>query len=142
MTRINLIHPSELCDKHLMAEYRELIRIPNAVYTGKMKTKYDDAPDDYVLGEGHVKFFVNKMMWLFKRHAALYDELCYREYNVTEMIWGNDRIKFFIDNGLFNDYTPTDIGVRMNIRRIMEQLPEVPRWAHREEPMYYFLGSL
>ena len=31
MTRINLIPPKELCDQHLLAEFRELTRIPNAV---------------------------------------------------------------------------------------------------------------
>ena len=29
MTRINLVHPSQLSDQHLMAEYRELPRIVN-----------------------------------------------------------------------------------------------------------------
>lgn len=35
MTRINLIPPEELCDQHLLAEHRELTRIPNAVARGK-----------------------------------------------------------------------------------------------------------
>lgn len=30
MTRINLVPPEELCDQHLLAEHRELTRIPNA----------------------------------------------------------------------------------------------------------------
>ncbi|HGJ5874346.1 MAG TPA: pyrimidine dimer DNA glycosylase/endonuclease V [Arsenophonus apicola] len=29
MTRINVIPPNELCDQHLLAEHRELTRIPN-----------------------------------------------------------------------------------------------------------------
>ena len=35
MTRINLVPPTELCDQHLLAEHRELTRIPNAVAKGK-----------------------------------------------------------------------------------------------------------
>ena len=34
MTRINLVPPAELCDQHLLAEHRELTRIPNAVARG------------------------------------------------------------------------------------------------------------
>lgn len=59
MTRINLVHPSRLCDQHLLAELRELPRIPNGVLSGRLKRHYDDAPEHYVLGYGHVKFFVN-----------------------------------------------------------------------------------
>ena len=66
MTRINLIDPSLLCDKHLMAEYRELIRIPNAVFGRKMEPK--PITDDNVLGEGHVKFFSDKLTFLLKQH--------------------------------------------------------------------------
>ena len=98
MTRINLIHPSELCDKHLMAEMHEIMRIPNAVYKGKMQTDYPDAPKVYTLGAGHVKFFVNKLQFLHKRHQELYNELLYREFNVTEIDWSEDMIDFFKSN--------------------------------------------
>lgn len=37
MTRINVVPPSELCDQHLLAEFRELTRIPNGVLYGKFK---------------------------------------------------------------------------------------------------------
>ena len=39
MTRINLVPPEELCDQHLLAEHRELTRIPNAVAKGKYHLK-------------------------------------------------------------------------------------------------------
>ena len=50
MTRINLVPPAELCDQHLLAEHRELTRIPNAVAKGKFSLK--GQPSDYKLGEG------------------------------------------------------------------------------------------
>lgn len=62
MTRINLVPPSELCDQHLLAEHRELTRIPNAVAKGKFHLK--GQPTEYKLGEGHVRFFFNKMAFL------------------------------------------------------------------------------
>ena len=62
MTRINLISPKELCDQHLLAEHRELTRIPNAVAKGKFHLK--GQPEEYKLGEDHVRFFFNKMAFL------------------------------------------------------------------------------
>ena len=137
MTRINLIDPSELCDKHLMAEYRELIRIPNAVYSGKMKTWYKDAPSIYTLGTGHVKFFVDKILWLLNRHQDLFDELRYRGFNVTEMQIDSQMAMFFKKNKLFNEYQPTKEEVNLNISRILDRMPENPKFTHREAPTYY-----
>ena len=31
MTRINIVHPSELTDQHLIAEYREITMVPAAL---------------------------------------------------------------------------------------------------------------
>jgi len=137
MTRINLIDPSELCDKHLMAEYRELIRIPNAVWNGTMQTKYDNVPNEYVLGTGHVKFFVDKMLWLFERHSILYDELRFREFNVREIIWPDHMIEFFMSNNLWNEYNPNGKDINLNLSRIIDRLPENPKWKFRPEPLYY-----
>ena len=50
MTRINTIPPQELCDKHLMAEIREIARIPNTIKTGKAIIA--NIPDTFRLGSG------------------------------------------------------------------------------------------
>lgn len=54
MTRINLVPPEELCDQHLLAEHRELTRIPNAVAKGKYHLK--GQPAEYKLGKGMCVF--------------------------------------------------------------------------------------
>lgn len=143
MTRINLIDHAQLCDKHLMAEYRELIRIPNGVISGKLKSSYPDAPKHYVLGAGHIKFFVNKLQWLFYRHQKLHDELEFRGFNVTYMVW-IDRILFTpeyeasirykLDHG---DYVPTPAEIQLNISRLIERMPANPRWTNRDIPDYW-----
>ena len=69
MTRINLVPPEELCDQHLLAEHRELTRIPNAVAKGKYHLK--GQPAEYKLGEGHVRFFFNKWLDYEATEAAL-----------------------------------------------------------------------
>ena len=61
MTRINAgILPKDLTSKHLIAEHREIKRIPNCV--GKGKYNMDNIPDKFKLGTGHVKFFYNKLL--------------------------------------------------------------------------------
>ena len=54
MTRINCgIPPAELTNKHLIAEHREIKRIPNCVIKGKYSLT--GQPDSFKLGAGHVK---------------------------------------------------------------------------------------
>lgn len=82
MTRINAgIYPSELCNKHLLAEHREIKRIPNTIKSGKVDL--DNIPEEFTLGRGHVKFFYNKLLYLKKRYIEIYNELRHRDFNVT-----------------------------------------------------------
>ena len=92
MTRINAgVHPNELSDKHLLAEHREIKRIPNMVKSGK--AKIENIPEKFTLGKGHVKFFYNKLKWLFDRYELIYDECIKRGFNVTHYhnawLWSN-----------------------------------------------------
>jgi len=83
MTRINAgVHPEELPDKLLLAEHREITRIPNAVASGLARMDLP-IPDTFRLGPGHVRFFYNKLTYLFLRYLALYNECLYRGFNVT-----------------------------------------------------------
>ena len=84
MTRINLIHPKELMDQHLLAEWREIKMIP-ASLRRSLKTKsisevIKSIPKDYTLGSGHVKFFYNKHIYLCKRYTELTKELQKRNF--------------------------------------------------------------
>lgn len=57
MTRINVaILPSELPDKLLLSELREIKRIPNMINSGR--AKIENIPEKFRLGEGHVRFFM------------------------------------------------------------------------------------
>ena len=42
MVIVNVVPVHELCDQHLLAEHRELTRIPNGLLSGKLKPFYDD----------------------------------------------------------------------------------------------------
>lgn len=56
MTRINVgVDPSELNTKMLIAEHREIKRIPNVIKSGRYSLT--NQPKKFTLGTGHVKFF-------------------------------------------------------------------------------------
>lgn len=113
MTRINVgIHPRELPSKLLLAEHREITRIPNAVKTGR--AILIDIPPNFTLGAGHVKFFYNKLGYLKDRYAALYYECVARGFQVTDKGDSFDGI----DKDLLGQYQETSFDRQLLIERI------------------------
>lgn len=113
MTRVNTaIHPTELPNKLLLAELREIKRIPNCVTRGRYSLL--NQPKQFTLGKGHVKFFYDKLLYLKKRYIGLYEEALNRGLNVQNWIsaWDN------APNHLMNDYTPTKTDRNIIIERI------------------------
>lgn len=125
MTRINVIPPSELCDQHLLAEFRELTRIPNGVLYGRYKRDYPDRPSQYTLGEGHVKFFTDKLHWLYNRYNALTYECQKRGFKIVP--------KFpQVHESKINSWQPTETDMAVNRQRIAERMPKRARWYGKE----------
>jgi deoxyribonuclease (pyrimidine dimer) len=122
MTRINVVDPKELTVKHLVAEYREITRLPKNLQTAlNRKTSpfsLKEIPSEYVLGKGHVKFFFDKMLFLKKRFESLVDEMLQRGYNPTY----RDSSIFETEEQFMNDYTPTDEAIKINRERIQDRL--------------------
>ena len=119
MTRINVgIPPAELTDKHLLAEHREIKRIPNCIAKGKYNM--DGIPDKFKLGTGHVKFFYNKLLYLKNRYISLYNECIKRCFNVQNYIgaWDN------VPQELMNDYKVEDNDIKIIKQRIYERRPK------------------
>jgi len=116
MTRINCIPVEELHNKHLVAEYRELPRI------FKLARQCSDAPDEYVLGAGHVKFFYNKLKYLYDRQCQLVNEMLVRGYKPTydpqTLLDEWQPIK----SDLWNDWLPTQEAMTINRQRIADRL--------------------
>lgn len=106
MTRINVgIKPKELSAHHLMAEHKEIVRIATLVKSGKAKLGTLEKPHIFRLGPGHVKFFYDKMMYLYKRYLDLYAECRLRGYNV-ECYATTFTIAMQYRPELFNDWKP------------------------------------
>ncbi|MFZ7224397.1 pyrimidine dimer DNA glycosylase/endonuclease V [Avibacterium avium] len=123
MTRINVVPPQELCDQHLLAEHRELTRIPNAVAKGKYNLA--GQPADYKLGEGHVRFFFNKLQFLKNRYDLLHQECKARGFNV-QYFWPENLPQ---DPSLWQDYQPTENALTLNRERIQLRMPKVARFT-------------
>jgi deoxyribonuclease (pyrimidine dimer) len=116
MTRINVGIPvKELTTKHLIAEHREIKRIPNSIKSGKAVLR--GIPEKFTLGTGHVKFFYNKLGYLFRRYELLYDECIARGYQVQYYgdAWSG------IDQKLMGDFEPTEDDVKLIKQRIYER---------------------
>src|SRR6266403_974195 len=80
MTRINVgIAVSKLTDQHLLAEHREITRIPNV---NKGKSITNTIPKHFKLGKGHVMFFYDKIGYLYNRYIELYKECLNRGFNI------------------------------------------------------------
>lgn len=113
MTRINVgIKPADLEGKHLIAEHREIKRIPNVISKGKYNLA--GQPSVFKLGAGHVKFFYTRLLYLKNRYEELYNECLKRGYNVSYYgnAW-NDMPK-----ELMNDYLPTEEDIKIIQERL------------------------
>lgn len=116
MTRINAgIPPKQLSRQHLIAEHREIVRIPNTIKSGKAVVK--DIPEKFTLGKGHVKFFYDKLKYLHHRYEALYNECTARGYNMT---YFGDAFSG-LPPDLYNDYRPTKAAIDLIKERIKER---------------------
>lgn len=129
MTRINLVDPSHLTNAHLIAEYRELPRVFTAVKKLVDEGKWDDfiksgqIPTSYVLGSGHVKFFYNKIRFLYIRYQSLYSELLKRNFNIDEEMYNSivkSAFNLIRETFMQDDlcYTPTPEEIYLNMARI------------------------
>ena len=124
MTRVNVgIRAYELTDQHLMAEYREILRIPKMAIAWVKKNsiaKVCSLPNSFSLGTGHVKFFYNKLAYIDSRFEELYSELKKREYKVQKYdLFNNEEEEVF---DLYDDYNEQSVDRLIVAERIRERL--------------------
>lgn len=124
MTRINsAICPHLLTDEHLLAEHREIKRLPDAFLKSLTSGALSRIPAKFVLGPGHVTFFLNKQLFLYKRYINIYSECRHRGFNVEnyETNWLN--LKQQMQNlNCWNDYVPTLEERQLLAERITERI--------------------
>ena len=134
MTRINIVHPSELTDQHLIAEYREITMVPGSLkrtLVSKVGYQESKVPERYTLNSGHVYFFYNKGRYLHRR----YDELI-KEMKLRGFMPSDDRVfphAIFKDNDLYNDWTPTMEDYKIIRERIQQKINMKPEWYRKTQ---------
>lgn len=111
MTRINTgIMPQYLCDQHLIAEHKEIVRVRH------VQQSKSEAPNTFKLGTGHVLFFKDKLGYISYRYRQLHNECLKRGFNVTDFSSSFDKYD------LSGDYAPTQIATELIKARIKERL--------------------
>lgn len=149
MTRINVISPKNNTTINLLAEWKELVRIPNKISSGKTKLvdpktylprkfpqKYVIRSDDYgVGGSGHELFFVPKLKWLHKHYMEIIQELSKRGYQKDNQ-WPSD-VNESSHSTLWGDWEPDTEAYTRNIQRMYERFRDgngVHRTGHKNNP--------
>jgi len=139
MTRINCgIPPVALSDWHLVAEINELPRIVGLYLDRKEKgVNFGDIPKKFTLNSGHMKFFLDKGLYLNKRYDQLLEEIkkrspAYKDaYNRLP-----DAIFEVFKNEHYQDYEPTKDNKETVVGRIIERIKEsdkLPYYYARKE---------
>ena len=134
MTRINsAINVRRLTDEHLLAEHREIKRLPyclgKAIASGSVK----HIPEKFTLGTGHVLFFLNKMEFVRQRYCDIYTECIQRGF-IAEWYYNNF---VGLPREYSNGYTHTDEERRLLIERITERIMQSKKkaWHYRGQPI-------
>lgn len=119
MTRINsAISVKRLTDEMLLAEHREIKRLPSVLSKAIQCNSINNVPNKFCLGTGHVKFFLNKMLFIFNRYKAIKNECILRKFNITD--YSSNFLN--IDNQYMNDYIPTNDEYNLLKERIMKRI--------------------
>ena len=131
MTRINIgIPPQVLDDWRLIAEINETPRVAE-VYQNRIdkNMNFGDIPKQFTLGEGHVKFFLNKGSCLINRYNAIVDEYETRGlkkiYGLHDKQCKPDITPLFVfKKEHFNDYEISQKDIDLLVTRIIDTINE------------------
>lgn len=141
MTRINLVHPSELADQHLFAEFREIKMVPKALARALRGSTPADivrrVPPAFTLGTGHVTFFYNKGAYLTDRYFQLRQELMARGVDFNRAAEFDPEDTYFNNPSLLGQYVPTDEALALIRARLAERIAQKPHWyKYKGMPAY------
>lgn len=137
MTRINsAISVKCLTDEHLLAEHREIKRLPycleKAIKSGSIKR----IPEKFTLGKGHVLFFLNKMYFTYWRYCNINSECLVRGFFVDDYTenWDDFKHTNFFECPM---YEPTQEEHKLLVERITQRIAESPKktWHYYGKPI-------
>lgn len=109
---------------HLKGEYKEITRVFGLarkaqfeILRGKRKI-----PNEFLLGEGHVTFFYNKLKFIADRYEQLTAEMKRRGYNPNPI--SRENLLEGIDIRLHMGYNPTIEALEVSKERILKMMPK------------------
>lgn len=134
MTRINAhIPPASLCDQHLVAEYREILRVVTLAIRKadkKGKDMLKEIPEEFRLGAGHVTFFYDKLKYIHERFLGLKEEIQRRGMNTS---FEFDDSKLGDHPWLYNDWEMDINAKNLIVDRIYERARTMKRISFASE---------
>jgi hypothetical protein len=123
MTRINSgIEVKELTDEHLLAEHREIKRLPFALGVAIKSGSIQKIPTKFTLGFGHVRFFLDKLDYIHHRYLELNQECERRGFTVT---WFGENFNLPVPLlKYYGKYTPGEEDRKLVRERIKTRIME------------------
>lgn len=118
MTRINSAIPvKNLTDEHLLAEHREIKRLPYCLAVALESGSVKHIPEKFTLGKGHVLFFLNKMWFTYWRYCDINTECLVRGFYVDDYSenWDDWKDTEYFEHPM---YEPTEEERNLLIERI------------------------
>ena len=136
MVRVNLINPKFLTDQHLVAEYAEILILAEYI---RNYPDLEGIPKRYCLGEGHQRFFKDKVGYLRKRHEKLKQEMMERGFKPKRTL----SLKGFSRKNL-GSWRPAARDYLIIRKRLIEKVKKKPGFYryYREPRSQTFLLAL
>lgn len=132
MTRINLMDPSVLTSRHLLAEFKEITQVLHplsiTLSKGDLTLLKSKIPPNYTLNTGHVCFWYDKGDWLIMRFKSLRHELVVRGVNIDNDLFEQrlTRMADVYSNSIHNEWQASYNDIVINAERIMYRINEKP----------------
>ncbi len=124
MTRVNLVPPKLLSNQHLLAEHREIKRIPNFLKEHYMRIRdlKHYIPEKFGLGMGHFKFFLDKGHFTQTRYLEIYNECVRRDFKIQDYL-GAWNVYWDLPIKWYKDFVPTEEEIKISADRLVERDP-------------------
>lgn len=137
MTRINSSIPvKNLTDEHLLAEHREIKRLPYFLSKAIQSGSINNIPEKFTLGKGHVLFFLDKQLFARNRYVELFYECQRRGFEITNYGFNWNFSETFLQR-YWNDYTPAEDEHQVLVERITERINNSTKkiWHYYGKPI-------
>lgn len=122
MTRINSAIPvRKLTDEHLLAEHREIKRLPASFVKSLESGALKRIPAEFCLGKGHVTFFLDKALFTLARYRLIHEECIRRGFNVPDYSGNWEQVSL---KSCWKSHLPTEKEKDLLIQRIKERINE------------------